>query len=156
MLRDPIVPVEFEIDGRNSTQYIVMPYMELQLLERERKKGSAELLILSLLNDRPRHGYEVGDRRCEHARFAAVQLLAFIKHGPDGTDHKGERVFPEINEALGSQLRRFGFIRTSPESLTATLAANASPARTRASRHSQFLDWQLKKSNKSIARHLGH
>ena len=139
MLRDPIVPVEFEIDGRNSTQYIVMPYMDLQLLERELKKGSAELLILSLLNDRSRHGYEVGDRRCEHARFAAAQLLAFIKHGPDGTDYKAERVFLEINEALGSHLRRFGFIRTSPESLTATLAANASPARTRASRRSQLL-----------------
>ena len=69
----------------------------------------------------------------------------FIKHGPDGTDHKGERVFLEINEALGSQLRRFGFIRTSPESLSATLAANASPARTRASR----------RSNSSIVRSVG-
>ena len=29
-------------------------------LDRERKKGSAELLILSLLKDRPRHGYEIG------------------------------------------------------------------------------------------------
>jgi len=28
--------------------------------ERELKKGSAELLILSLLEDRPRHGYEIG------------------------------------------------------------------------------------------------
>jgi transcriptional regulator len=29
------------------------------MLERELKKGSAELLILSLLEARPRHGYEV-------------------------------------------------------------------------------------------------
>lgn len=29
------------------------------MLDRERKKGSAELLILSLLDARPRHGYEV-------------------------------------------------------------------------------------------------
>ena len=28
--------------------------------ERELKKGSAELLILSLLEQRPRHGYEIG------------------------------------------------------------------------------------------------
>src|SRR6266513_360493 len=35
------------------------------------------------------------------------------------------------------------------------LAGNASPARTRASRRSQFLDCQLKKSNRSIARYLG-
>src|SRR5215472_3223568 len=29
-------------------------------LEDEWKKGSAELLILSLLEDQPRHGYEIG------------------------------------------------------------------------------------------------
>ncbi len=30
------------------------------MLERELKKGSTELLALSLLEDRPRHGYEIG------------------------------------------------------------------------------------------------
>jgi PadR family transcriptional regulator len=30
------------------------------MLENELKKGSAELLILSLIEDRPRHGYEIG------------------------------------------------------------------------------------------------
>jgi transcriptional regulator len=30
------------------------------VLDRELKKGSAELLILSLVEDRPRHGYEIG------------------------------------------------------------------------------------------------
>lgn len=34
--------------------------MHAQRLDRELKKGSAELLILSLLEARPRHGYEVG------------------------------------------------------------------------------------------------
>jgi PadR family transcriptional regulator PadR len=34
--------------------------MDVSLLERERKKGSAELLILSLLENRARHGYEIG------------------------------------------------------------------------------------------------
>jgi transcriptional regulator len=29
-------------------------------LDRELKKGSAELLILSLVEDRPRHGYDIG------------------------------------------------------------------------------------------------
>lgn len=29
-------------------------------MEQEWKKGSAELLILSLLEDRPRHGYDIG------------------------------------------------------------------------------------------------
>jgi len=36
-----------------------MPYMEPQQSDREWKKGSAELLILSLLEARPRHGYEI-------------------------------------------------------------------------------------------------
>jgi transcriptional regulator len=34
--------------------------MAMPLTDRELKKGSAELLILSLLQDRPRHGYEIG------------------------------------------------------------------------------------------------
>jgi PadR family transcriptional regulator, regulatory protein PadR len=36
-----------------------MTYVNLQRLDRELKKGSAELLILSLLEARPRHGYEI-------------------------------------------------------------------------------------------------
>jgi len=34
--------------------------MGTRLLERELKRGSAELLILALLDERPRHGYEIG------------------------------------------------------------------------------------------------
>jgi PadR family transcriptional regulator, regulatory protein PadR len=34
--------------------------MASAMLDRELKKGSAELLILSLLEDRPRHGYDIG------------------------------------------------------------------------------------------------
>lgn len=34
--------------------------MASAVLDRELKKGSAELLILSLLEDRPRHGYDIG------------------------------------------------------------------------------------------------
>ena len=36
-----------------------MPHMESQVLDRELKKGSAELLILSLVEARPRHGYDI-------------------------------------------------------------------------------------------------
>src|SRR5678815_1429341 len=36
-----------------------MSYMYSQRLDRELKKGSAELLILSLLEARARHGYEL-------------------------------------------------------------------------------------------------
>src|SRR5438128_889025 len=35
-------------------------HMASAILDRELKKGSAELLILSLVKDRPRHGYEIG------------------------------------------------------------------------------------------------
>src|SRR5678809_981547 len=36
-----------------------MAYIGSRMLDRELKKGSAELLILSLLEARPRHGYEI-------------------------------------------------------------------------------------------------
>src|SRR5215813_4420972 len=36
-----------------------MSYIRTKMLDREMKKGSAELLILSLLESRPRHGYEI-------------------------------------------------------------------------------------------------
>ncbi|MEW6128157.1 MAG: PadR family transcriptional regulator [Acidobacteriota bacterium] len=36
-----------------------MPYIKSKMLDRELKKGSAELLILSLVEARARHGYEI-------------------------------------------------------------------------------------------------
>ena len=36
-----------------------MKYIESRTLDRELKKGSAELLILSLVEDQPRHGYDL-------------------------------------------------------------------------------------------------
>lgn len=41
-------------------QYMSLTYMATSVLDRELKKGSAELMILSLLEYRPRHGYEIG------------------------------------------------------------------------------------------------
>ena len=38
---------------------MLMQYMKREALDRELKKGSAELMILSLMADRPRHGYEI-------------------------------------------------------------------------------------------------
>jgi len=37
-----------------------MRYIAANLPDREMKKGSAEMLILSLVERRPRHGYEIG------------------------------------------------------------------------------------------------
>jgi PadR family transcriptional regulator, regulatory protein PadR len=39
---------------------MALPYMASPVPDRELKKGSAELMILSLLEDRARHGYEIG------------------------------------------------------------------------------------------------
>jgi PadR family transcriptional regulator PadR len=39
--------------------YVVMKHMGAQAVDRELKKGSAELLILSLIEHRARHGYEI-------------------------------------------------------------------------------------------------
>ena len=40
-------------------QYVAMQYIKSRMLDRELKKGSAELLILSLVEDQPRHGYDL-------------------------------------------------------------------------------------------------
>jgi transcriptional regulator len=48
------------IDSRDlSTYYLFMADINTRALDRELKRGSAELLILSLLDARPRHGYEL-------------------------------------------------------------------------------------------------
>src|ERR1044071_3571617 len=39
---------------------MALPYMLSPVPDRELKKGSAELMILALLEDRARHGYEIG------------------------------------------------------------------------------------------------
>ena len=56
--------------------------MGLNDLGREWKKGSAELLILSLVEDRPRHGYEIGklieDRSQGALRFHVASLYPLL------------------------------------------------------------------------------
>ena len=42
-----------------SLQYVGMKHIGTQAIDRELKKGSAELLILSLIEHRTRHGYEI-------------------------------------------------------------------------------------------------
>jgi len=56
--------------------------MELPSIGREWKKGSAELLLLSLIETRARHGYEIGkliEQRSEGAlRFHAASLYPLL------------------------------------------------------------------------------
>lgn len=44
-----------------------------RILDRELKKGSTELLVLSLVEDQPRHGYEIG-KLIEQRSGGVVQL----------------------------------------------------------------------------------
>jgi PadR family transcriptional regulator, regulatory protein PadR len=59
-----------------------MTYRRSPILDRELKKGSAELLILSLVENRPRHGYEISkliERRSEGAvRFNVASLYPLL------------------------------------------------------------------------------
>ena len=61
---------------------MVMSYIDSRILDRELKKGSAELLILSLLEARPRHGYEISkliERRSGGAlRFHVASLYPLL------------------------------------------------------------------------------
>jgi PadR family transcriptional regulator PadR len=53
-----------------------------RILDRELKKGSAELLILSLLETRPRHGYEISQlieqRSDGEVRFKVASLYPLL------------------------------------------------------------------------------
>jgi transcriptional regulator len=59
-----------------------IPYMDVALSQTEWKRGSAELLILSLVEARPRHGYEISkliEQRSEGAvRFYAASLYPLL------------------------------------------------------------------------------
>jgi len=61
---------------------MAMQYIESQFSDRELKKGSAELLILSLVEARPRHGYEISklieQRSAGALRFHAASLYPLL------------------------------------------------------------------------------
>jgi len=76
------------------------------MLDRELKKGSAEMLIMALIEDRPRHGYEIAKLINERSdgvlQFHAASLYPLLyrmeKHGLV----KGHWV-----ECAGERRRRF-------------------------------------------------
>ena len=59
-----------------------MPHTNATMLDRELKKGSAELLILSLVESRPRHGYEISKlietRSAGTLRFNVASLYPLL------------------------------------------------------------------------------
>jgi PadR family transcriptional regulator, regulatory protein PadR len=72
-------PVDFGVEQKH---YIDMPYMEAMVPEVEWKKVSAEFLILSLVESRPRHGYEISkliEQRSDGAvRFCVASLYPLL------------------------------------------------------------------------------
>src|SRR5688572_33145690 len=54
------------------------PYMGINALERELKRGSTELLILALLEERERHGYELARLIDERSRGAITFHVASL------------------------------------------------------------------------------
>ena len=75
-------------------------------LDRELKKGSAELIILSILGTRPRHGYEIGkliDARSRgKLRFHAASLYPLLYRLEERGWLQGKWV-----EKAGQRRRRF-------------------------------------------------
>ena len=59
-----------------------LPHMEAPVIAREWKKGSAELLILSLVEDQARHGYDISKlietRSRGSLRFHAASLYPLL------------------------------------------------------------------------------
>lgn len=120
-----------------------MPYNDSGVPERELKKGSAELLILSLVEARPRHGYEISkliETRSKGAlRFHVSSLYPLLyrleKRGwiqGRWVEKAGQRrrryyrLTPAGTEVLSSQRRGWKtFVRSINQIIRVTEAGNA-------------------------------
>ena len=90
---------------------MAMPHIS-QMFDRELKKGSAELMILSLVEARPRHGYEISKlietRSGGVVRFNVASLYPLLYRLEERGWIKGRWV-----EQAGQRRRRF--YRITPE-----------------------------------------
>jgi DNA-binding PadR family transcriptional regulator len=75
-------------------------------VEHQWKKGSAELLILSLLEDQPRHGYEIGrliDMRSLGAlHFHVASLCPLLYRLENGAGSKGAESKKQIKDGAAT------------------------------------------------------
>ena len=89
-----------------------MTDIDTRMLDRELKKGSAELLILSLVETRPRHGYELSklieSRSAGRLRFHIASLYPLLYRLEERGWIQGKWI-----EKPGSRRRRF--YRLTPE-----------------------------------------
>jgi transcriptional regulator len=83
-----------------------MQSKEGRMLDRELKKGSAELIILAILDARPRHGYDIGklieSRSNGHLTFHVASLYPLLYRLEERGWLQGRWV-----EKAGQRRRRF-------------------------------------------------
>jgi len=93
-----------------------MKHIHLATLDRELKKGSAELLALSLVEHRARHGYEIGkliqQRSLGRVRFKAASLYPLLYRLEERGWIQGRWV-----ERAGERRRRYYRITTEGRSV---------------------------------------
>jgi PadR family transcriptional regulator PadR len=89
-----------------SVTYVAMPANEHRILDRELKKGWAELIILSILEGRPRHGYQISklieERSHGHLKFHVASLYPLLYRLEERGWLQGRWV-----EKAGERRRRF-------------------------------------------------
>lgn len=68
--------------GAQFIAYVAMTATDTRMLDRELKKGSAELIILSIVEARPRHGYEISglieQRSAGQLKFHVASLYPLL------------------------------------------------------------------------------
>lgn len=93
-------------DEHVAALYVDMKHIDKRQVGGELKKGSAELLILSLIEHRPRHGYEIGKlieaRSAGILRFNVASLYPLLYRLEQRGLIKGRWV-----EKAGQRRRRF-------------------------------------------------
>ena len=98
--------------------YIAMPSNE-RILDRELKKGSAELIILSILESRARHGYEISklieERSNGQLKFNVASLYPLLYRLEERGWLHGRWV-----EKAGQRRRRFYTLTTAGRRVLAT------------------------------------
>ncbi len=87
--------------------YVILQYMERKtMLDRELKKGSTEMLIMALVEDRPRHGYEIaqliGERSEGVLQFHVASLYPMLYRMEKRGWLKGQWI-----EKAGQRRRRY-------------------------------------------------
>jgi PadR family transcriptional regulator len=89
-----------------SIPYVAMTDIDARMLDRELKKGSAELIILSIVEPRARHGYEISklieERSAGRLKFHVASLYPLLYRLEERGWLQGKWV-----EKTGQRRRRF-------------------------------------------------